>query len=132
MDKQKVSYSNMMSDIRYRYYRDTGTLSVYYAEAVPGLIDSSDEAHPHLLIDYSKDNRIVSFDVFMAADVLGVQFDDSFQMTSSHEGDALAVTFSRREVCTWMDTEDSRVLVGVSRSGHWTAIKVLDASRNVA
>jgi len=133
-------------DVHYLTYSDTGTLSIYFCEATPGVISHSECVAPGIVVDYSADEKIVSFDINSAAKRLSCHF---FTTSDPVEGKPqLAVNWvydaTRDELVLYFQavplvpaamvpTYDDLVVLGVSseEGGLLHAIYFKEASKHI-
>lgn len=117
---------------------------MYFVKAVPGLIDNTEDAVPGLLVDYCKEQKLVSFDVRMASVRVRAHFWDTstdvegspylcLQTKYSQEADTFTVSFVHTpQHCTLMSTDDDRISIWVDNSGNWESIVIRQASKSLA
>ena len=130
--------------IKYTYYADTGTLALYFTEALPGVIRHSADMPPGVLVDYDKDERIVSVDLMSAAESTACHF---FDVPGAVDGKApLAVMWDYNAEqdsvtvhlagctppgVTEVETEEPRICLLAADDGRWHALRVREASKAV-
>lgn len=64
-----VLYSTR-EDTVFRYYRDTDTLSIYFAKSSAGVVFYSNEANNYILVSYDGDDKIISVEIYEASELL--------------------------------------------------------------
>lgn len=129
---------------QYRYFCETDTLSVYFVKAVPGLIDNTEDAVDGLLVDYTEDQKIVSFDVRMASVRTRAHFWDTatdvqgapplcLRTEYSEEADTFTVSFvDSPQHCKSVCTDDDRISVWVNDSDKWESVVIAHAMESIA
>ncbi len=109
-----------------------------------GLIDSSDEVVPGLLVDYTANNQLVAFDVMMASSRTGLDIASqkgrsvAAFLTSLHsqydaEEDMLSISFVQKpSSCSQSVTDDDRIFICVDAHGRWEGIRICEPSKSIA
>lgn len=69
-------------------------LSIYFAKATPGVIESSDDIARNVLADYTVDEKIVSIDMYSASKRAACRFWDSANPVDGKQPLSLAYDYS--------------------------------------
>lgn len=129
---------------QYRYFHETDTLSVYFVKASPGLIDNTEDAVPGLLVDYTQEQKVVSFDIRLASVRTRAHFWDTatnvqaapplcLQTTYSPEANTFTVSFvDSPQHCRSACTDDDRISIWVDPVGNWESVVIAHARESVA
>jgi uncharacterized protein YuzE len=135
-----------INDIMIVTYPDTDTVAVYMGDGdpPPGLIDNSDEIFTGIEVDYDVQNKIVAFDLYYAyarVDARERQEDYirkhvSYVKDGNYgEGTSVLVFYFHEskgnEVTDLMSTEDDRILIGTSPSGHLRCLSIKEPEKNI-
>ncbi len=129
--------------LQYRYFSETDTLSIFFVKAAPGLIDSTDDALPGLLVDYTDKEELVSVDIRMASRHTRAHFWDTaadvqdapplcLQTKYVAEEDSLTVSLvDNPQHCKAVPTDDDRIVVWVDGAGKWESIAISKALTSI-
>lgn len=129
---------------QYRYFHETDTLSVYFVKASSGLIDDTEDAVPGLLVDYTQEQKVVSFDIRLASVRTRAHFWDTatnvqaapplcLQTTYSPEANTFTVSFvDSPQHCRSACTDDDRISIWVDPVGNWESVVIAHARESVA
>lgn len=121
----------------YRYFSDTDILSIYLVKATKGRIAESDEVVPGLLVDYAADNKIVAMDIEEASNQTPAHFWDDqrviegkapLHLQQEYDPDQqhfVIVLVDNPPHIRYLGTSDERIMVGVSKDGRWTSLKIM-------
>lgn len=90
---QDVNSCRPFGPFRAYYYADTDALSIFLIKTVPGLIEETDTAVPGMHVDYSKDNKIVRFDILRASKRLRCHFWEALCDIGGRPASALSRTY---------------------------------------
>lgn len=113
-------------------------------KAVPGLIDNTEDAVPGLLVDYTQEQNVVSFDIRLASVRTRAHFWDTatvvqaapplcLQTKYSQEADTFTVSFvDSPQHCTSICTDDDRISIWVDSSGSWESVVIAHARESIA
>lgn len=133
------------SDIQYRTYQDTETLALYFMKASPGVICDTDRVAPNVLVDYSKDGKIVSVDIHRAPQKTACHFFDTslivddkkpLQITGDYDVDrdelvVMLCSSDYQQPARFEATEDEHMFLGLDSNGLICAVRFLHASASV-
>ena len=117
---------------------------MYFVKAVPGLIDNTEV--PGLLVDYTKENKVVSVDVRMASVRTRAQFcnaDTESGVSNTppaglhtkycQEADSFTVSFvDSPHHCRSVCTDDDNASVWVDNCEKWESIVIACAGNSIA
>jgi uncharacterized protein YuzE len=141
-------------DLVHRYYADTDTLSVYFTKAAPGVIECTEVIAPGLVVDYDRDDRIVSVDFCAASKRMAIQLCESKKDVDVDGRPSVALALKwdhdplNDELSVFLDgdvdvdedegrgrrrdgTLDERVVQEMTGSYTWKALHVKGASSNI-
>lgn len=121
----------------YRYFSDIDTLSIYLVKATKGRIVESDEVVAGLLVDYAADNKIVAMDIEDASNKTPAHLWDAqediegkapLHLQQEYDADKQhlsIVLVDNPSHFQYLDTYDERIMVGVTKDGQWTSLKIM-------
>ena len=128
----------------YRYFSDTDTLSIYLVKATKGRIAESDEIVAGLLVDYAADNKIVAMDIEDASNKTPAHFWDAqevikgkapLHLQQEYDTDQqhfIIVLLDNPSHFQYFATNDERIMVGVSKNGQWTSLKIMHPTDSIS
>lgn len=130
-------------EVQYRYYADTDTLSVYFAKASPGIIATTEDVAPGVLVDYTSQQQKVSIDLRNVSRRSASHFYESLEEIDGKPHLALAWDYNMAldqlavylhpnpNIVKHVETEDINIFQGVNGAGLWEAIFFSNASKIV-
>lgn len=129
-------------DVQYRYYKDTDTLSIYFAKASPGVIATSHDIAPGILVDYTIQKLVVAIDLssasvrsvcnFFSHDIIDNKPQLAITWDYDQVHDQLAVYLHPHPVIgRCVKTKDSNIQQGMDAAGLWQALFFNNASQTV-
>lgn len=113
-------------------------------KAVPGLIDNTEDAVPGLLVDYTQEQQVISFDIRLASVRTRAHFWDTttnvqgapplcLQTKYSQEADTLTVSFvDSPQHCRSICTDDDRLSIWVDASEKWESVVIAHGRESIA
>lgn len=128
----------------YRYFSDTDTLSIYLVKATKGRVTESDEVVPGLLVDYTADNKIVAMDIWDVSNKTPAQFWEDkaviegkapLHLQQEYNADQqhfIIVLVDSPSHSQYVTTDDERIMIGVSKDGQWTSLKILHPTDSIS
>jgi len=128
----------------YRYFSDTDILSIYLVKATKGRIAESDEVVPGLLVDYAADNKIVAMDIEEASNQTPAHFWDDqksiegkapLHLQQEYDPDQqhfVILLVDNPPHVQYIGTSDERIMVGVSKDGQWTSLKIMHPADSIS
>ena len=117
---------------------------MYLVKAVPGLIDTTEDAVPGLLVDYTDEEKVVTFDVRMASVRTRAHFWDTatdvqgapplcLQTKYSQDADTFTVSFvDNPQHCRLVCTDDDRITIWVDSAEKWESVVISHAMESIA
>lgn len=113
-------------------------------KAVPGLIDNTEDAVPGLLVDYTEEQKVVSFDIRLASVRTRAHFSDTatnvqgapplcLQTKYSQEAETFTVSFvDSPHHCKSICTDDDRISIWVDALEKWESVVIAHGRESIA
>ncbi|CAB5200656.1 unnamed protein product [Rhizophagus irregularis] len=132
-------------DTVFKYYEDMDRLSIYFAKATSGVIKDCRGPNDYTLASYDGDDKIVSFEIFDASNLLRCHLFDTSEMIDNkpplslypicyEDRDELEILFigSKPSFITFEKTEDIDIEVGMDDENKIVTLLFHNASSRLA